>query len=292
MSDQDDCDNDMSSTPLIDGDIERLLSGVGVLDPELQQLTGFVDSMRARRSATRQGDEVTRLVAKAAAMARESRPMPTVRLVTPRRRRSFRLAPLGVALIGILVLGMSSVAIAADGSAPGDALYGVDRILENLGIGDGGINERITESGDLMVHGAPLDALVHLDESLADADEEVTERVSERVQIHLDLAQNMINPNSVDAQSRVASILGFLEANKGKGTGLDGNEFGQGVSDNATNDTEEPEDTETSESPGNGNQGQGQGQGNDNQGQGQGNDNQGQGQGNDNQGQGRGNGGS
>ncbi|MEX0863863.1 MAG: hypothetical protein WD269_03205, partial [Acidimicrobiia bacterium] len=144
---------------------------------------------------------------------------------------------------------------------------------ENLGMGNGGINERITESGDLMVHGAPLDALVHLDESLADADEEVTEQVSERVQIHLDLAQNMVNPNAAGAQSSVASILEFLEANNGTGIGIDGKEFGQGVSDSANSDTE------TSESPGNDDEGRGQDNGSQGEGWGQDNDNQGQGEG-------------
>ena len=44
-----------------------------------------------------------------------------------------------------VVLAFSGVAMAADGASPGDLLYGVDRALESVGIGAGGIDERLAE---------------------------------------------------------------------------------------------------------------------------------------------------
>jgi hypothetical protein len=38
---------------------------------------------------------------------------------------------------------MSGVAVAANRAAPGDALYGIDRALEKIGIGAGGAQERL-----------------------------------------------------------------------------------------------------------------------------------------------------
>jgi hypothetical protein len=259
----------METTLSIDQEIEILLTGGVPRDPQLAALAGWVDMMRSLRPTERADDQVGQLVSEAAFLAGASGPATTLNIVpTRQRRRSFRLAPLGVALTGFLVVGLSSVAVASDMAAPGDALYKVDRLLENLGIGDGGLNERITEAGDLMVHGAPVDALVHLDESLSIVDDLVPEQVSERVLIHLELAENMISPNAAEAQRRVASIQAFIEANRGSGVGLDGEEFGQGMSEQAKGETGEG-DTEGSDSSGN----NGQGQGNGNRGRGEGSGN-------------------
>jgi hypothetical protein len=266
VSGHDDCIDDMSPTQATDQDIEILLSGGVPRDPGIAALDGFVQALRSLRPEQQPDVRVSQLVAQAASLAGEGASSPpSLRLVPrPRRRFSFRLAPMAAALSGFLVMGMTSVAVAADGAAPGDFLYGIDRALENLGVGDGGIDERITEAGDLMTHGAPVDALIHLDESLVDDEDQVTEEVTARVQIHLDLADSMINPTAVDVQVTVASIRAFIEAHRGNGVGVDGSEFGQGVSENAKGDDQQPTGEGASGS-------QGQGQGNGNQGQGRGN---------------------
>jgi hypothetical protein len=269
VSGHDDCIDDMRATMAIDQDIEKLLSGGVPAEPEIAALEGFIGTLRSLRPEQQPDGHVSQLVAQAASLARKAETASVTQLeARPRRRHSIRLAPVAAALSGVLVMGMTSVAMAADGAAPGDFLYGVDRALEKMGVGDGGIHERITEAGVLMVHGAPVDALVHLDESLVDDDDQVTEEVTERVQIHLDLAGNMVNPTAADVQATVASILEFIEAHKGQGVGADGRDFGQGVSENAKGNGQPPTDGETA---GPGGQGQGQGQGNGNQGQGRGN---------------------
>jgi hypothetical protein len=251
----------MSPTQAIDQDIEILLSGGVPHDPEIASLDGFVRALRSLRPEQQPDDRVSQLVARAASLAGAGESSPaSLRLAPrPRRRFSFRLAPVAAALSGLLVMGMTSVAVAADGAAPGDILYGIDRALENLGVGDGGIDERITEAGELMTHGAPVDALIHLDESLVDDEDQVTEEVTARVQIHLDLAGTMINPDAADVQATVASIRAFIEAHRGHGVGVDGREFGEGVAENAKGNDQHPAGEENSggQGQGNGNQGQG-----------------------------------
>jgi len=57
--------------------------------------------------------------------------------------------------------GLSGVAVAANGAAPGDALYGIDRALEAVGIGDGASTERLVEVEALVERGHPDRGLEH-----------------------------------------------------------------------------------------------------------------------------------
>jgi hypothetical protein len=88
-----------------------------------------------------------------------------------------------------------------------------------------------------------------------------------------DLAENMSHPQAVETQEHVASIRQFIEENRGKGVGVDGSEFGQGVSENNPGHSD---DEPSSEGPNK--EGQSQGGGRDNQGLGQ---NSGRGNGSD-----------
>lgn len=59
----------------------------------------------------------------------------------------------------------SGVAVMADGAAPGDALYGIDRALERVGILDGGAAERVAEAQALMERDLPDQAVAQAAEA-------------------------------------------------------------------------------------------------------------------------------
>ena len=48
---------------------------------------------------------------------------------------------------------VTGVGFAADGAAPGDALYGLDCAMERVGLGDGGVQERVQEAAKLAQRG-------------------------------------------------------------------------------------------------------------------------------------------
>lgn len=81
------------------------------------------------------------------------------------RRLRNRIATVA-ASITLAFGGLGGVAYAANGAAPGDFLYGVDRALERVGIGDGGSTERLGEVTVLIERGDTVRALQHTTESL------------------------------------------------------------------------------------------------------------------------------
>ena len=69
-----------------------------------------------------------------------------------RPRLSLRLAG-AMAAVVVALSAFSGVAYAANGAVPGDTLYGRDRALEDVNIGDGGLEERLTEAGQMVERG-------------------------------------------------------------------------------------------------------------------------------------------
>lgn len=57
--------------------------------------------------------------------------------------------------------GLSGVALAANGAVPGDTLFGIDRALETVGIGNGGNAERLNEVKALIDQGRADRGLEH-----------------------------------------------------------------------------------------------------------------------------------
>ncbi len=137
----------------------------------------------------------------------------------------------------VAVLAFASVAYGANGAAPGDTLYGFDRALEGAGIGDGGLEERLAEAGDLMDEGRVDDALDHAAEALTeeqdDLDEnddgELTDEEKLGRQEALLAAAEAVLANgseqSLEVRTRVAEKLRWMAT-----TELTGKEFGQAVS--------------------------------------------------------------
>lgn len=286
MSDRTDGHRDMALS-LLDRHIERLLAGQTPDDPGLASLTGFFDEMRSFRDAKPSGEAV---VARAAAIAREHSMVRSSRAGAPKRhtRRSPSRRPLTVALAGALIFGMASVAVAADGAAPGDLLYPIDRVLEQLGISDGGLDERLTEVGRLISREQADEAMVHLAQSLDEADTATIEQLASRIDHHLDLAVSAGGPLTAggnemvdEIRASIAAIGGDVGANQGQGQG------GQGQGNQGQDNPGQGQGNRGQDNPG---QGQGQGQDNPGQGQGPGQGNPGQGQDNPGQGQGQGQG--
>jgi len=279
MSYRGDYSDEMFTKRLSDEDVEAVLSGQAPDDPELAEIARALSALDPERFADTTGEKAAAFARRAAAVARTGEL--TKLAATARFRRGLsltpRLAPAAVA--AILLFAMTGVAVASDSSVPGDALYGIDRALERIGIGDGGTSERLEEASILTENGDSAEALELLADSLGTESSEAANallRASERIR------------ENQGADSEVADMLEWM-AN----APLRGNEFGQELADIAKGLGEDkpstdPEDRgqsgeapgQTDETPGQeGDQGQGnEGQGGEGQGsQGQGQGNQGQG---------------
>ncbi len=84
-------------------------------------------------------------------------PEPRVGLLSRLRARAATAVAASVVAVG----GLTGVAYASNGAVPGDVLYGLDRALESVGIGNGGAAERIAEAIDLVSGGNPGQGLEH-----------------------------------------------------------------------------------------------------------------------------------
>ena len=145
----------MVASSLSDSQAEALLAGA-IGSGDLESIAGV---LAAARELARPGPEAD-FSALFAAAARESRVTPIERFanehpVPPGDRRPHlipRVCIAGVALT-VFVTMSGGLAYAANGAKPGDLLYGLDRALEAIGIGDGGADERLAESLALVASG-------------------------------------------------------------------------------------------------------------------------------------------
>jgi hypothetical protein len=152
--------SDEMSIYLSDDQIEALFHGNTSEDAGLASLEGAFSSLRSLGSAAVPEDvarfHVTVVAAEAARSPQPERkktePVPNMR---PRRRpviSSLLSTALGKALAASVALAAATggVAVVADSAVPGDALYGLDRAAENIGVGDGGVTERVEEARALL----------------------------------------------------------------------------------------------------------------------------------------------
>lgn len=221
----------MSPTRLEHGDVEALLTRTLVGREDLADLEKFLAVISGEPSPPR---DVQQMGSALAATARSSR--------RSAGRGVRRLATLAAA--GAILLATSGIALAANGSSPGDSLYGLDRALERVGLGAGGVEERVIEFDALMARGSDGDAFVFMAEVIEAApgpDAQVGLR-------HLELAIADSGDSPSEAQEKVAALHIFIAENLGPGFGLDGKEFGQAVAEIARTDLE-PSTEETPETP-------------------------------------------
>lgn len=165
----DDYMGDVDPFAISDSDIERILRGRHPAGPGLSRLGSVVDDLRALGSRQLRPEVVSRHVAAAVEAARVGTPAPAVAIPAPAGRR-WRLVPrLGASVAAFaLVIGMTGVAVASDDAAPGEPLHVIDIFLEDLGIGDGGNAERISEAQNLSKSGMAVEALDHLTSALSE----------------------------------------------------------------------------------------------------------------------------
>ena len=197
-----------------DADIELLLSRSATGSDETADLEIFISRLSGDLEPSRDPGHIATALA---ATVRASRPAPR-----PSLRRVMALA----ASLAVL-FAFSTVAMAADGAVPGDPLYNLDRTLELVGIGDGGVDERIVEFDTLIQRGEDELAFDLLDEFAETANEDD----ATKAQRHIELAATKSNSIAAAAQERVAEMNTFIEENQGNGIGADRNGFGQGVSE-------------------------------------------------------------
>jgi len=154
-----------------DQDIERLLTGRSPEDETLARMLPLVDALRRVGERAPSEAETRRVAAQAARLAGsalEKSPASAHPTAGGAQRRTPRVLPrLAPALVLILLLcSMTGVAFAADSAAPGDALYGLDRAAEKIGIGSGGLAERLTEASTLADRGQIEEGVTHAAEAL------------------------------------------------------------------------------------------------------------------------------
>ena len=149
-----------------DAEIERLLTGAPDVGEDLQPLTDLFAVLRAGGELA--DDAVAAYVAAAASSAETPVASP---VDTPQRGWSLipalrgRAATVTVAT-AVFLGGTSGLAVAADNAKPGDALYGIDRAFETIGIGAGAEQERLSEAAALVDSGEVDLGLQHAAETL------------------------------------------------------------------------------------------------------------------------------
>lgn len=153
-------------TPLSISDVEAeaLLSGADGGRNELAAVAEVLAVVKAAGQAD-VGRDFSHLIAP---VALESRATPLSRFAEEqalkRRDTASRIASrvaIAVAALFMLVVSTTGLAFAANGSKPGDWLYGLDRAAEVIGIGNGGATERFAEAQGLAAAGVPGGGLAH-----------------------------------------------------------------------------------------------------------------------------------
>ena len=273
MSRPDDYEAEMAQSTLSDLEMERLLTGMPPEKDTAAQLVALIDLIRGEGDRTPSEATVTRVASQAASLVRAAATA-TIPARPSRPTAGWRLRPQVAVVAGAIVVfgAFSGVAVAADGAAPGDALYGIDRALERVGIGAGHAEERLEEARTLLSEGEASEALRHATEVLTE-EEDGTEVGDARAALE-DAAATLENdsqPSNNRTREEVTALLDYIRANRGPYVGTDGKEFGQGVADLAHEINPGGEGGPPTSNPG---QGNGQGSGSDN---GQGGGNQGNG---------------
>jgi hypothetical protein len=215
--------DDMPGEESKTSNIDRLLrrDDSPVSDEDLRR---FIASFSIRDEPPR---DVEQMATALAATARASAPR-------AERRASRRLAVLVGA--GALVIALGGVAMASDESVPGDTLYGLDRALESVGIGDGGVEERILEFDALMGYGEEQQAF----ELLADSIEESDGADLEKAMQHLEMAATRSSPSAESALERVAALHALIAQFKDLDDGItDDRDLGEEIASIARGENDE-----------------------------------------------------
>lgn len=208
---------EMHKSRTSDVEIEALLAGSPQLGDELQPLADLFSAIRADAGEELTDGAVAGYVAAASAASAEAiptspaatRPLRRPRLGTLRSRA----ATVTVAAT-VLLGGTSGLAVAADGAKPGDALYGIDRALEAVGIGAGAQQERLSEAEALIDDGEIHQGLKHAAEALED-NESGGLAASQALMDAADRVRAAGAAPSAVTREKVAGLLTYLAENAG-----------------------------------------------------------------------------
>ena len=123
------------------------------------------------------------------------------------------------------------MALAANGAVPGDALYGLDRGFERVGIGSGSTDERLDEAVVIAAQGRSDEAVGHAIEALSGHSGDSSAMALSALTV---ASENLVHTQdtghaAATANIRVSALLTYIAENIGPDRGTDGREFGQGV---------------------------------------------------------------
>ncbi len=217
MSDFGDYLSEMKRNRTTNVEIENLFSGSPNLSGDLKDVNDFLDAVRVESSEQLSDDTVSRFVAVACAASAEA---PTAAPVRPQLRsgsllRTLRRRVTTVTVAATVVLGgTSGLALAADDAKPGDALYGIDRALETVGIGAGALEERLFEAEALVAANDVSRGLDHATQALesqGDGNQLATTALIEAAQ----RVQTADDGSAAANQEGVAGLLAYLSENVG-----------------------------------------------------------------------------
>lgn len=196
---------------LYDRDIETLISGGTPANTDLLPLRVFIADLRSMADYPIDDDFLVFHAGESAVIAARNRHSTAPVLASPDRGRALwhgvRRKVTASAVSLTMLVSAAGMAWAADGAAPGDWNYGLDRALESIGIGDGGAAERAEEmrtlspdqSSDTVRPGAP---------SRDEADDPTT---------GLDRATSVVsgtspgNGRSQETRARVSGLLEYVD---------------------------------------------------------------------------------
>ena len=226
---------EMPTTKVFDREIELLLAGTPIEGGRLSGLAPVMEMIRTQWTTSPSELEIAHFAKSAGSAVNIAQSAGTDLTTIPRRRLAPqqglipRLATVGMAVL--LMSGTAGMALAANGAAPGDALYGLDRALERVGIGSGSTNERLDEAVVIAAQGRSGEAVDHAIEALS---RNSGDSAAVAIGALTVASENLVHIQDTahaasTANIRVSALLTYIAENIGKDVGTDGREFGQGV---------------------------------------------------------------
>jgi hypothetical protein len=229
MSNLGDYEGEMAQKKLSDREIEHLLSGN---DP-VSSLAPFLQLLTDRNVPEVSDDEVAAFARQAAEITRSADGSASDRGRVVRVRRIRFLRPRLATALGLALAlgGTTGVAIASDHAAPGDRLYGLDRALEVVGIGNGGAAERIAEAQALFAGGLVSEALTHAASAVdqTEVGDHQAESSADALRDAADAVTSTDHGNADEIRTRVAEMLEWMATNATSEEPVSGSKFGEMV---------------------------------------------------------------